>query len=261
MPVSLPTRFKPIFMCVVLLIGVLFSLAAYPADKPPTKKTTLTQKKKSLVARTKAPIPPTFSQTLNLNPVSVAVAVPAKPSVALADVPTRILNLRIHPFYLMQMLADHETIAAGRVDLDFLVADRFSFGPSFHYNNNLTLDSNANSVEQTTYELGMLFNEYLTDSSSAGGLIVREHAYWINADATRTDGTGNVTGSSQTTSGLRAGLELVYQKILKCGLNFEIGGGVTYQVLPYSIQFANGATVGPTSNFSPTVSLGVGWAF
>jgi hypothetical protein len=222
----------------LIALTLMFCLTGYGTDTSLTKKTP----KKTKTNRTQS----TIASVTVVNTV-----IPAAKSI----------YFRFHPLYLAQMLTDHETLAAGRVDLDFLAGEKFSFGPSFIYNHNLVFGAQNSLIDQTTMEFGLLLNEHLTGTTSTGGLVLREHAYLVDPDANRTDANGGRTSSTAVSLGMRAGAELLYQTILKCGLSFEFGGGFTYHVVPYSIQYSDGSQIGPAAPVAPTLTVGIGWAF
>jgi hypothetical protein len=238
----------------LIALTLMFCLTGYGTDASLTKKTP----KKTKTNRTQSTI---ASVTVVNTVIPAAKSNPAPIVPTVEDAPRRTIDFRFHPLYLAQMLTDHETLAAGRVDLDFLAGEKFSFGPSFIYNHNLVFGAQNSLIDQTTMEFGLLLNEHLTGTTSTGGLVLREHAYLVDPDANRTDANGGRTSSTAVSLGMRAGAELLYQTILKCGLSFEFGGGFTYHVVPYSIQYSDGSQIGPAAPVAPTLTVGIGWAF
>lgn len=183
------------------------------------------------------------------------------------EAPSRVMNLRIHPLHLVPMLTQKDTRVSLRADVDIALGSRVTLGPSVTFRQTSKWDSTAltggsiNGMNETLLELGLLSNIYFTGNTSEGGFLVRPHVYWIDAQGERNNNNGNIgPGSSQP--GWRAGTEVVFQKILPSGFNFEIGAGLTYHFVPYSIQYAQPAsTSAPESNVMPTITAGIGWAF
>ena len=196
---------------------------------------------------------------------------PGQALTARADANTPILNFRIHPLYLASMLVQKETVFAVRGDLDFVLGGRVTLGPSVAYHLTSTQDSEGLTeastpqyLEEQLLEVGLLSNIYLTGKTSSGGFVLRPHLYWIDPRGDKVDGEDNVQGMSSHRGGIRGGTEIVYQVILKSGLNFEIGGGFTYHLQPYRVQYTRSNGVGlsePSSRFVPSITAGVGWQF
>jgi hypothetical protein len=111
-------------------------------------------------------------------------------------------------------------------------------------------------------EVGLLSSIYLTGTTSTGGFVLRPHLYWVDVQGEKQDSLGNITPSSKATQGLRSGAEIVYQKILTNGFNFEVGGGFSYYLIPYDIGYPQPgiADSQPSSRIIPTISIGIGWA-
>jgi hypothetical protein len=266
--------------------------------KPPAKASkTSAKKKKSLAKRSRAkhsapPLTPTANPemmsladtgyplsrnwdrpknnagTLAMTPTASAPSnASATTAVAPETPPNRIVNFRIHPIYLVDMIARSDTQLAFRADVDFLVSDHFTLGPSVTYQQTVALDgllSNTATINLTQIEIGLLSNIYFTGTSSTGGLLLRPHVYYIDISGDKEDSQSQVVATGAATNGWRTGAELVYQKILPFGLNFEIGGGFTYYAVPYSVTYSDNAgtkSSGPSNSVVPTVTLGVGWAF
>ena len=144
-----------------------------------------------------------------------------------------------------------------------------TLGPSviYHATSAQDLDALRNgtnqSVDLALLEVGLLSNIYLTGTTYAGGFLLRPHVYWIDAHGEKSGEEGAVTSATQTKNGGRAGAEFIYQVILNNGFNLEIGGGFTYHLVNYSVEYS-GADLSrsePENRFVPTISAGVGWAF
>ena len=168
------------------------------------------------------------------------------------------------------MLTDKTMVAAGTRGSRFLLGEKFALGPSVIYQQTSSLDAQAlatsgisQSMNEGILEVGLLSSIYLTGTTSTGGFILRPHAYWIDVNGQKQDSSGNITSSAKNTSGIRAGSEFIYQMVMGSGFNFEVGGGFTYYLVPYSMQYSDSGTPssGPASRFLPTASIGVGWAF
>lgn len=268
------------------IVGIWLALnltPAYAAATPAAKKTA--KAKPKAVAKAKAA--PARLATVNYYSIAQAPAAPprlaaaasaaAAPSAVLTapvakedDVVKRILNFRIHPVYLVQMMTDRTTIGAGRADLDFVLGDKFTLGPSVIFQKSTVQDNAAlangigQSLDDTRWDIGLLANIYLTGTTSTGGFILRPHVYWVDVNGQKDPGAGGAAIiPTSTQNGARAGAELVFQKILGNGFNFEVGGGFTYYLVPYQLNYNDGgqATDGPDNRFSPTITLGIGWAF
>lgn len=203
-------------------------------------------------------------------PMAMAATPPQKGTALLiAPVTTKrldpILNIRLHPIYLGTMLLQKDTVVAGRADLDFVLGNRVTLGPSVIFNSTSTPDSNDNSqyLDEQILELGLLSNIYLTGKTSTGGFILRPHVYWIDAMGDKVNADDEILSSSSNTNGLRGGSEIVYQLITTGGLNFEVGGGFTYHLVPYQMNYTGSGTSStePVSRISPTLTVGIGWAF
>ena len=283
-----PTKFLLLVLTVALLLWTSSDAFADSTNGlPVTKSKPAAAKKRKPVKRARpaarflpyqapgVPSPATYVETsLALNTPQLPPTPPASTSLvtsaATSEVTKRILNLRIQPTYLVSMLTDKTVVAAGRADLDFVLGDKFALGPSVIYQQTSTLDAQAlassgisQSMNEGVLEVGLLSSIYLTGTTSTGGFILRPHAYWSDPNGQKVDSNGNVTSTAKNTQGARAGSEFIYQVIMASGFNFEVGGGFTYYLVPYSMQYSDGGTpsTGPTSRFLPTASIGVGWAF
>lgn len=183
--------------------------------------------------------------------------------------PKRFMNIRLHPVHLLYMATQKDTLASARGDIDFMLGDKVTLGASVIYHQTSEQDTAAlatgvgQTVDMSLLEVGLLSNLYLTGTSSTGGFILRPHVYWIDAHGSKDNNTPNGIASTGAKNGARAGAEFIYQVILPVGFNLEIGGGFTYHLVPYAVDYpAPGLTRSePDNRFVPTVSAGVGWAF
>ncbi len=250
---------------VARIAGLLLALNITPAYGGPVKKRP--QRARPAAAR---------PQVVNYYSVARAPAPSPAPAPSLSvlaapvdDVTKRILNFRVHPIYLMQVLAQKDTIVAVRADLDFVLGEKFTLGPSVIYQQTSVQDAAAltagtgQSVDTNRLDVGLLANIYLTGTTSTGGFLLRPHVYWVDVNGQKDRGDQAAVAPSGTVSGIRAGSEFVFQKILPCGFNFEVGGGFTYHLVPYSVDYNDGGLAHdtPDNRFQPTVTLAIGWAF
>lgn len=252
-----------------------------PPVKTPKKAAVKKRVKKAKTASPRyAPKPPPTTSSPGIpalpdNTLAMRSAAPAAPAVTSSfsltdDTPSRILNLRIHPLYLAEMLFQRNTLVSLRGDMDFVLGDRFTLGPSIIYQQTSNVDETAlasgtsQMMNESFLEVGLLANIYLTGTTSTGGFLLRPHAYWIDPTGEKDPLGGGSIGSTSVTQGVRSGAEFIYQKILPNGFNFEVGGGFTYYLVPYEIDYpaSSGTTATiPTSRIQPTLSLAIGWAF
>lgn len=176
------------------------------------------------------------------------------------------INLRLHPIALVPMITSRDTKASFRADLDFILSPKVTLGPSVAFRRQSIWDDAAlaggaiAAKNENTLELGVLTNVYVSGTTSDGGFIVRPHVYWVEVKGSRSDDKGSVVTATHK-PGWRAGAEVLYQKILQSGLNFEVGGGFTYHLAPYAVDYTGGATSAPDSRLAPTISAGIGWAW
>jgi hypothetical protein len=214
------------------------------------------------------PRPPVVSYGPSMSDLAVAPALPPSQSLSATGengLSRKIINLRVHPIPFVSMLTDKTMLFAGRVDLDFLVTDRFSFGPSIHYSKTSEPDQYlaGQLVNESMLELGMLASVYLTGTTSQGGFLFRPHFYWTDVQGEKQGTDGSTTSATSTSAGMRTGAELIYQKVLANGFNFEVGGGFTYHMVRYQLDYPGAGVTHsePASAFAPSVSLAIGWAF
>lgn len=261
-------------LCLTFVSPTLISTAALAADPTlPTikKKSFRVKKRPTEVVRASAPH---WSPTVVVNVPPSTDPKPVAPVAPTSLAPTvepqkRILNIRLHPITLLEMATRQDTRAALRGDLDFVLSDKVTLGASVLYHQTSVQDMIAlqngvtQSVDLGILEVGLLSNIYLTGTTSAGGLILRPHVYWIEAQGEKNDGAGAITPSARTTQGGRAGTEMIYQVILSNGFNLELGGGFTYHLAPYTVDYSDGglARSTPDNRLVPTVSAAIGWAF
>lgn len=267
---------KPSFLLKIIigLISLFFlahgqNASAYEYTLPTKKKIVATKKRNASPRPILLTTPPVYTASYNQNPIVPRV----RETVEKEDLsPTNFMNVRIHPVNLLYMISQKNTLASLRGDIDFILSNRFTIGPSVIYHHTLSNDEMASNpatapfLDESLLELGLLSNIYLTGTTSTGGFILRPHVYWMQSTGEKTDNaaTPAVTAATDVNGGLRAGLEFIYQVILPVGLNFEIGGGLTYHAISHSIDYPSGdgtTRSEPSSRIAPTVSIGVGWAF
>lgn len=181
--------------------------------------------------------------------------------------PTKTLNIRIHPLHLLPMLTDKHTKVSLRTDVDVVLSSKFTLGPSVIYQEASNWDDSALAAgnirgkNESHLELGLLSNIHLTGNTSQGGLLLRPHVFWVQVQGERNQEKGNIAAGSSK-PGWRAGSEVVFQKILPNGFNFEIGAGFTYHFIPYSVNYESPQSrTAPASTIMPTLTAGIGWAF
>lgn len=269
------------FVCLFLTLATTgFAAERKKPRKPKTKTTARAYQPRLLydpqmqrVSNEGYPLSASFDRT----PIAIAPrsATPAAPSLSALmpsdPAPSRIVNFRLHPIYFVNMIAQKDTLAAGRVDIDFIVSDRFTLGPSLIYNRTSHVDNASlaaggawQTVEVERFDLGLLSNIYLLGTAREGGLSFRPHAYYLAVSGEKQDDKDTTIVTGTSANGWRAGAELVYQKMLPMGLNFEVGGGFTYHLSPYDVTYSDGngaKSSGPEHTVEPTISLGIGWAF
>lgn len=247
MSIPLPNRNHPLTKIILSLATLL--LLAQPAS---AKTANVKNTKKA---------PPVFTGSYALAPI-----IPRAREEVIREAlpPSHLLNFRFHPLHLAYTFVQKDTVLSLRSDLDFIIGNRFTLGPSVIYHHQRPLDEKSvgtndpQLLDEKFWEIGVISNIYLTGETSHGGLMLRPHAYYIQPSGEKAD-----RAATAITSGIRTGLEVVYQHILPCGLNFEIGAGATYYAKPYAIEYdgAGTARTEPGSLWQPTVTAGVGWAF
>lgn len=247
----LPLNPKEKLILVMVTWSLLFlaSTLAFAESKPKKRPTV-------------RPTPKTFTGSIAVAPVNPTPALPLVASTS-GYPDRRVINLRVHPTHLATMLLDQNTLFSVRGDLDFVLGEKVTLGPSVIFHQTSSHDDASRVRNEALLEAGVLSNIYLTGRTTEGGFILRPHVFYIEPNGERSGDAGAFAEATGRESGVRGGAEFIYQYILPNGFNFEVGGGVSYYFKPHALHYAgtNNPRSEPDSLLIPTVSIGVGWAF
>ncbi len=184
-----------------------------------------------------------------------------------APVTNKIINFKVSPLGLAEMLVHKDTILSLRGDIDFIAGKSIALGPSVifkrqsQWHDESVAGGTPLSFDESTLEIGWLTSIYLNGQSQEGGFILRPHIYYVTSTGVGSSAEQEEIAPAHIKDGLRSGAEFVYQKILPNGFSFEAGGGFSYFLVPYEVEYANQIKSTPEDRFVPSLTISVGWAF
>lgn len=183
----------------------------------------------------------------------------------------KVVNFRVQTLPLIfspiATLAQNSRYFSAQIDVDWIVAPKFSFGPSIFFNTFGKRDGkmewgNTIWLDYFSVSPGLQATYFFTGTNAEGGFGIRPQ---VNLDipfGSRNVAQYAISVPAKATLGINSTVQLLYRWAWPSGFNMEVSGGVTFGA-PARLEFPDRLSSGTNSlegaTIFPALGFALGW--